>query len=130
MQYPNPDALANTPFTRTLSDVSAPDGPQTIIIDIDNSIANYVFAVLRAAHDLRIATQPIDRVETYALYPTPFATYDDWFAAHTRALADTHNMVPLDADADRAIRRLRRAGHRAHHRHRASNPCVPHQPRD
>lgn len=112
MRYPNPDALADTAFTRTLAGVPAPDGPQTIIIDVDNTIANYVFAVLRAAHDLRIETQPIDRVETYALYPVPFATYDDWFAAHTRALADTHNMVPLDAEAGRAIRRLRRAGHR------------------
>lgn len=111
MTYPNPDVLAATPFTRTLADVPAPNGPQTIIIDIDNTIANYVFATLRAAHDLRIPTQHIDAVHTYALYPVPFYTYDDWFAAHTRALADTHNMVPLDAEAGRATRRLRRAGH-------------------
>ena len=111
MQYPSPDALADTAYTRTLADVAAPNGPQTIIVDIDNTIANYVFAVLRAAHDLRIPTQPIDAVHTYALYPVPFATYDDWLLAHTRALADTHNMVPLDAEAGRATCRLRAAGH-------------------
>ena len=111
MTYPNPDALATTPFSHTLDDVPAPAGPQTIIVDIDNTIANYVFATLRAAHDLRIPVALIDRVETYALYPVPFATYDDWFAAHTRALADTHNMVPLDVEAGRATRRLRAAGH-------------------
>ena len=111
MTYPNPNVLAATPFTRTLREVPAPDGPQTIIIDIDNTIANYVFSALRAAHDLCIPTQHIDAVHTYALYPVPFYTYDDWFAAHTRALADTHNMVPLDPEAGRATRRLRDAGH-------------------
>lgn len=112
MDYPSPDALAATPYTLALRDTPAPTGPQTIIVDIDNTIANYVFAVLRAAHELRIPVTPITAVHTYALYPVPFATYDDWFAAHTRALADTHNMVPLDPEAGRATRRLRAAGHR------------------
>ena len=111
MTYPNPDVLATTPYTRTLAGVPAPRGPQTIIVDIDDTIANYVFATLRAAHDLRIPVTPIDAVHAYALYPVPFATYDDWFAAHTRALADAHNMVPLDPEAGSAIHRLRDAGH-------------------
>lgn len=112
MTYHNPELLAVTPYTNKLADVVAPGGAQTIVIDIDNTIANYVFAVLRAAHELRIPTQPVDAVREYALYPVPFATRDDWSAAHTHVLADAHNMVPLDPEAGSAIRRLRRAGHR------------------